>query len=109
MWHVDRLLVDGQPAGTQADATYETIAPATGDVLGTAADASVADADRPIAAAWRAFDTTSWSRDHAERVRWFRGPDAPFGGYKQSRIGREMGAAGLDEFLERKTFAEPAP
>ena len=39
---------------------------------------------------------------------WF-GPDAPFGGYKQSGIGREMGVAGLEEFLERKTLAAPVP
>jgi len=35
----------------------------------------------------------------------FYAPDAPFGGYKQSGIGREMGVAGLEEFLERKTLA----
>jgi aldehyde dehydrogenase (NAD+) len=35
---------------------------------------------------------------------WFA-PDAPFGGFKQSGVGREMGVAGLEEFLERKTLA----
>ena len=38
---------------------------------------------------------------------WFS-PDAPFGGYKQSGIGREMGVAGFEEYLETKTVAEPA-
>ncbi len=38
---------------------------------------------------------------------WFS-PDVPFGGYKQSGIGREMGVAGLEEYLETKSLAEPA-
>jgi acyl-CoA reductase-like NAD-dependent aldehyde dehydrogenase len=37
---------------------------------------------------------------------WF-GPDVPFGGYKQSGVGREMGPAGLEEFLETKSLAIP--
>ena len=38
---------------------------------------------------------------------WFNA-DAPFGGYKQSGIGREMGVAGFEEYLETKLIAEPA-
>lgn len=38
---------------------------------------------------------------------WY-GADSPFGGYRQSGIGREMGVPGLEEFLERKTLAVPA-
>jgi aldehyde dehydrogenase (NAD+) len=38
---------------------------------------------------------------------WFA-PDVPFGGYKQSGVGREMGVAGFEEYLEIKSMAEPA-
>jgi len=38
---------------------------------------------------------------------WFS-PDVPFGGYKQSGVGREMGVAGFEEYLEVKSVAEPA-
>lgn len=36
------------------------------------------------------------------------GPDSPFGGYKQSGNGREMGAEGFEEFLETKVIGVPA-
>jgi aldehyde dehydrogenase (NAD+) len=35
----------------------------------------------------------------------FYAADAPFGGYKQSGIGREMGLEGFEEYLETKTIA----
>ncbi|NLU83316.1 aldehyde dehydrogenase [Rhodococcus sp. HNM0569] len=38
---------------------------------------------------------------------WY-GADVPFGGYKQSGIGREMGVAGFEEYLETKLVAELA-
>jgi aldehyde dehydrogenase (NAD+) len=37
----------------------------------------------------------------------YYGPSVPFGGYRQSGIGREMGVAGFEEYLEIKTVAEP--
>lgn len=35
------------------------------------------------------------------------GVDVPFGGYKQSGVGRELSIAGLEEFFELKAFAAP--
>jgi aldehyde dehydrogenase (NAD+) len=35
----------------------------------------------------------------------YYGADAPFGGYKQSGVGREMGREGFEEYLETKTLA----
>jgi aldehyde dehydrogenase (NAD+) len=34
--------------------------------------------------------------------------DVPFGGVKQSGIGREMGVAGFEEYLDTTAFARPA-
>jgi 1-pyrroline-5-carboxylate dehydrogenase len=39
---------------------------------------------------------------------WF-GPDSPFGGYKESGLGREHGMPGFEEYLETKTIGLPAP
>jgi len=38
---------------------------------------------------------------------WF-GPDTPFGGYRQSGIGREHGVEGFSEYLETKAIGLPA-
>jgi aldehyde dehydrogenase (NAD+) len=40
-------------------------------------------------------------------AQWY-GADVPFGGYKQSGVGRESGVAGFEEYLETKSVAEPA-
>jgi aldehyde dehydrogenase (NAD+) len=37
---------------------------------------------------------------------WF-GPDSPFGGYKESGLGREHGVQGFEEYLETKTIGLP--
>jgi aldehyde dehydrogenase (NAD+) len=38
---------------------------------------------------------------------WY-GPDVPFGGFKQSGIGREMGVVGFEEYTEVQSIAVPA-
>src|SRR4051794_618287 len=72
MWHDERLLIDGELVEAEGGATYETHDPSTGQVLGTAADASVGDAERAVAAARRAFDETAWSTDVELRLRGLR-------------------------------------
>ena len=62
-----RLLIDGKLV--DAEAAFATLNPATGEELGQAPDATVAQAETAIAAARRAFDTTTWSTDTALRIR----------------------------------------
>jgi acyl-CoA reductase-like NAD-dependent aldehyde dehydrogenase len=72
MWHEERLLIDGELVPAEGGRTYKTLNPSTGEPLGDAADATLGDADRAIAAARKAFDTTDWSRDRELRVRCLR-------------------------------------
>jgi aldehyde dehydrogenase (NAD+) len=64
------LLIDGEL--TVGKAAFETLNPATEEVLGTATDATADDMDRAIGAARRAFDETGWPTDLALRVRGLR-------------------------------------
>ena len=66
---MQRMLIDGKLVTAEADRTYPSVNPATGQVIDQAPDASVADAQAAIAAARRAFDTTSWPTDAAFRAR----------------------------------------
>ncbi|MBD0322965.1 MAG: aldehyde dehydrogenase family protein, partial [Aldersonia sp.] len=56
-----RLLIDGELVAI--DATFPTINPATAEVIGHAPDAGIAEAEAAVAAARRAFDTTTWATD----------------------------------------------
>jgi aldehyde dehydrogenase (NAD+) len=64
---VKRLLIDGRLVETEQ--TFPSVNPATGEVIDQAPDATIAHAQAAIAAARRAFDTTSWSTDVQTRIR----------------------------------------
>ncbi|MEZ0052029.1 aldehyde dehydrogenase (NAD+) [Mycobacterium sp. MAA66] len=66
-----RLLIDGKLVAGSAG-TFPTINPATEEVLGVAADASMADMSAAIGAARRSFDETDWSTNVELRVRCLR-------------------------------------
>ncbi|WP_020098752.1 aldehyde dehydrogenase [Mycobacterium sp. 360MFTsu5.1] len=66
-----RLLIDGKLVpGSRG--TFPTVNPATEEVLGVAADATVGDMVDAIDAARRAFDETDWSTNVELRVRCLR-------------------------------------
>ncbi|BCN82849.1 aldehyde dehydrogenase [Prescottella equi] len=65
------LLIDGKLV-PGSGGVFEVLAPATEEVVGHAAEGTAADMDAAIAAARRAFDETSWSRDHSFRARCLR-------------------------------------
>ncbi|CAH0990961.1 3-succinoylsemialdehyde-pyridine dehydrogenase [Sinobacterium norvegicum] len=63
-----RLYIDGELCAAEGRREYDNIAPATAKLIGRAADASIADADKALTAARQAFDRTAWSMDHQGRI-----------------------------------------
>src|SRR3954466_10893627 len=59
----ERMLIDGELQITSSGATFDVIHPASEQVAGKATDGTVADMERAVGAARRAFDETDWSRD----------------------------------------------
>ena len=76
---------------------------ANDSIYGLSGGVSGADRDRVLRVA-RRIRTGTMSVNGGL---WY-GADVPFGGYKQSGLGREMGVAGFEEYLEQKAMAEPA-
>jgi aldehyde dehydrogenase (NAD+) len=59
----ERMLIDGELQYTASGAKFDVIHPASEQVAGQATDGTVADMERAVGAARRAFDETDWSRD----------------------------------------------
>ena len=68
----ERVLIDGVLRAASSGRVFETINPATEEVLGVAADCDLTDLDNAIGAARRSFDETTWSTDVAFRVKCIR-------------------------------------
>ncbi len=73
---------------------------ANNSVFGLSGGIQSADEERAVALA-RRIRTGTFSINGGN----YFAADVPFGGYKQSGIGRESGVPGLEEFLECKSFA----
>lgn len=62
-----RAFIDGAYVPASDGATFDTANPATGATISAVAHCSVADVDRAVAAARRAFEAGAWSRAAPER------------------------------------------
>ena len=75
---------------------------ANNSLYGLSGSVSSASLDRALAVARRVRTGTV----SVNGGQWF-GPDSPFGGYRQSGVGREHGVQGFEEYLEIKTIGLP--
>jgi len=81
----------------------EAVAIANDSAYGLGGAVYTADRERALAVAGRIRTGTCQVNDGLPA-----GGGGPFGGYKQSGLGRERGPEGLESFLELKSVAFPA-
>ena len=67
-----RNLIDGELVDASDGGTFDNVNPATGKVIGVAANATPEDMERAVAAARRSFDETDWANDPELRSRCLR-------------------------------------
>lgn len=84
------------------DSLEDAIRMANDSIYGLAAGVWSSDVERAIGVAHRLQAGTIWINDYH-----LISAEAPFGGYKQSGIGRELGTWGLKEYLETKHIHIP--
>jgi acyl-CoA reductase-like NAD-dependent aldehyde dehydrogenase len=111
----DKLFIGGKWVKPSTGDVIEVHSPATGAYVGKVPLAAKADVDAAVAAARTAFAVA--------RSPWPATPPAqraavigaavklstrvPFGGYKNSGIGREFGPEGIEEFCQLKSVLLP--
>src|SRR5580704_15260249 len=95
------MLIDGSLVRASTGALFDTVNPATEEVLGAAADASDDDAERALDAARRAFDTTTWSTDVALRVRCLRQLQAAMRAHAEELRAMTIAETGSPLFMTR--------
>ena len=92
-----QLFIDGQMVEAKSGKTFETINPATGEILAKVAEGDAVDIDLAVRAARRAFDDGPWSRmtpSERGRIIW--------------RIG-DLINEHLEEFAELETLDNGKP
>ncbi len=97
----DSVIADQSCSGTPND--DDAVRIANDSIYGLSGAIASASEDRALSVARRIRTGTIGVNGGM----WF-GADAPFGGYKQSLVGREMGEEGFAEYLETKTVGLPA-